>query len=81
MVMTVREYNAMQEAKGTPKVWIVDRGSSGASGMIFTEIFATKEEAKEKYDMIPKSMYKKMYQTWDIWNWTQRNMAASKTRG
>ena len=68
--MPVEEYNALMEAKGTPKVWVVEYGWGG--GMIQTDLFLTEEEAKVKYDSLPEDWYRNMCQTWDIWGWTGR---------
>lgn len=68
--MQASEYNKMMEAKGTPKVWVVESGWAG--GNIHTELFLTEAEAKTVYDKIPNGWYRNMYRTWDIWGWTKR---------
>lgn len=79
--MLMREYDAMMEAKGTPKVWCVASGSSTyGSGMVHYSLFLTEEEAKERFNKIPNGYYKKMYRTWDIWNFTKRKMAEKTTQ-
>ena len=67
--MKLEDYIKMQEAKGTPKVWVVE---SGFFHNIYTDLFQTEEEAKASFDKIPTGWYRKMYQTWDIWGWTER---------
>lgn len=74
--MTIKEYNAMMEAKGTPKVWVVEYGSSTfGSGLVHSSLYLTEEEAKERFDSIPEGSYKAVYETWDIWNFTERQKA------
>lgn len=68
--MLLSEYNAMMEAKGTPKVWVVE--SAWSNGNIHTNLYLTEEEAKTAYDKIPSNWYKKIYRTWDIWGWVKR---------
>ena len=77
--MTLSEYNAMQEAKGTPKVWCVD--FAGFSGTIpYSSLFETEEEATRYFDSLGNVAYKKIYQTWDIWGWTERHAKERKIK-
>ena len=79
--MLVKEYDAMMEAKGTPKVWSVDYGTSYGSGMVHRMLFLTEQEAKQFYDSFdPERYYRKMYRTWDIWNFTKRELARRAAR-
>lgn len=79
--MLVKEYDAMMEAKGTPKVWCVASGSSTyGSGLVHRSLFLTEEEARERFDEIPDGYYKKMYQTWDIWGFTERKTSERTLR-
>lgn len=74
--MLVAEYDAMMAAKGTPKVWVVSSGSSRyGSGMVHSQLFLTEEEAAARYSQIPEGYYKKVYRTWDIWGFTERERA------
>lgn len=78
--MTVQEYNAMHEAKGTPRVWCVD--SAFFSGeLIHSRIFATEEEAQAAYDRLKGAGYRKMYRTWDIWHWMERKRKEAANNG
>ena len=73
--MTIAEYNAMHEAKGTPKVWIVNY-TIGSGGLVSSMIFATEQEARSwaaKFSHVVD-----VYRTWDIWNWTKRQNGAGK---
>ena len=77
--MTLSEYNAMQEAKGTPKVWCVD--SASFSGAIpYSSLFETEEEATRYFDSLGNVAYKKIYQTLDIWGWTERHAKERKIK-
>ena len=79
--MMVKEYDAMMEAKGTPKVWCVSTGTSHGSGMVHSRLFLTEKEAKAYYDRHdPKMFYRKMYRTWDIWGFTKRELARRDER-
>lgn len=74
--MLVAEYDAMMAAKGTPKVWVVAYGSSQyGSGMVHKQLFLTEGEARAEYDSIPATWYRKVYRTWDIWGFTERERA------
>ena len=76
--MTVKEYNALQEAKGTPKVWIVETAHS-CGCQIYTNVFETEQEAKEYYESQSSCVYRNMYRTWDIWGWTARHKKGGAT--
>lgn len=77
--MLLSEYNAMQEAKGTPKVWCVDH--AGFSGMIpHSTLFETEEEATRYFDSLGDVAYKKIYQTWDIWGWMETHAKERKIK-
>jgi hypothetical protein len=55
------------------KIWCVDH--AGLTFHTYSELFFTKEEAKDRYDSLyagPGS-YRKMYQVEDIWGWCGRH--------
>lgn len=54
-----------------PKVWCVDRGNA-FNGMIDSKVFADYEPAKEYYDALGADTYRKIYRTFDIWNFLER---------
>lgn len=76
--MTVEEYNKMHEAKGTPKVWVVESCFPG--GNISSDLFLKREEAFEKYKKIPDDWFKNMYRTWDIWGFTEKQRQLEKKK-
>lgn len=72
--MTVKEYDAMMEAAGTPKVWSVDIGKP-YNGMIHSTLFLDENEADARayYDAHSDAAYRKIYRTWDIWHFTEKH--------
>lgn len=75
--MTVQDYDAMQESKHTPKVWVVDVGSS-FNGMIHSKLFLDKQKAEAfaywaAHKNLPHVPYCEIYRTWDIWNFTAKH--------
>jgi DNA-binding transcriptional regulator YiaG len=59
-------------------VWRVDYGSAFSSN-IYSKLFLTEEEAKDFYDQ-EDAVYKNMYQTRDIWNWREKEIARRSRR-
>lgn len=55
-------------------VWCVDTGNP-FNGMIHSELFLTEDEAKAYYDNQDSKTYRSMYQTRDIWNWREKEIA------
>ena len=56
------------------KIWCVDH--AGLSFNIYSELFFTKEEARDQYDSLEHlsiTGYRKMYQVEDIWGWCGRH--------
>jgi hypothetical protein len=74
--MRLAEYDKMMEEKGTPKVWVVNSAFFG--GSIYSALFLTEEEARERYDSIPCNCFREIYRTWDIWGWTERKAKGIK---
>lgn len=68
--MTLQEYDAMHEAKGTPKVWSVSYALT-CPGLVHSRLFKTEQEARE-FAAGCKHVVS-LGQTWDIWNWTKRH--------
>ena len=68
--MTLKEYNAMHEAKGTPKVWKVDYAFC-CPGVVETKLFKTEDEARRFADTCPHLVC--IDRTWDIWNWSKKH--------
>lgn len=68
--MTVKEYDAMMEAKGTPKVWMVVYAFT-CPGLTHSRLFATESEARAFGERC--SILVSLGETWDIWNWAKRN--------
>lgn len=68
--MTVKEYDAMMEANGTPKVWMVVYAFT-CPGLTHSRLFGTEQEARAFADQC--LILVSVGQTWDIWNWTARH--------
>lgn len=71
--MDTQEYNMMHEAKGTPRIWVVE---SGCGWQTFNTFFLAEEEALAYFQSIPGNWYRNMYQAWDIWNWAAKQIPA-----
>ena len=68
--MTVKEYDAMMSAKGTPKVWSVVYAIT-CPGLTTRKLFKTEPEARCFAETCTHLV--SVGETWDIWNWTSRN--------
>lgn len=70
--LTLSEYDDLMGNAGCPKIWLVEYAIGHS---IYTSQYLTEAEAMERYNSIPKNSFRNVFQTWDIWGFTERLQA------
>ena len=60
-------------------IWCVETGSEFSS-KIYSRLFLAEDEARQYYDDNESAAYRNIYQTRDIWNWREKEIARRRER-